>query len=60
MNETSKIGRPILPKKVKKGLYMSFRLSPSEEKEIAQAIKDSGMKKGTWIRTKLIAAARRA
>ena len=60
MIETAKIGRPILPKKLKKGLYMSFRISPSEEKEIARAIKDSGMKKGKWIRTKLLAAARRA
>ncbi len=61
MNETAgKVGRPALPKKEKKGVFVSARVSPDEYKEIVQAAKDSGMPKARWIRTKLVAAARRA
>ena len=60
MNKTGKVGRPMLPKKQKPALYFTTRVSPTEHYEIMQAIKDSGLRKGKWIRTKLIAAARRA
>jgi len=55
-----KIGRPMLPKKEKKGKFISARFSPEEFKEIVQAAKDSGIPKARWVRTKLLAAARRA
>jgi predicted HicB family RNase H-like nuclease len=60
MSETSKVGRPTLPKKDKRGRFISTRLSPMEYQEIAQAAKESGMSKTAWVRTKLVAAARRA
>ena len=60
MTDTPKVGRPVLPKKEKKGLFITTRVSPLEYKEIMQAINDSGMRKGKWVRTKLVAAARRA
>jgi hypothetical protein len=61
MSETTgKIGRPALPKKEKRWKFVSTRLSPAEYQEIVQAAKESGMRKNTWVRTKLIAAARRA
>jgi hypothetical protein len=60
MIETGKVGRPMLPKKQKRALYFTTRVSPAEYQEVMQAIKESGMRKGKWIRTKLIAAARRA
>lgn len=55
-----KVGRPALPKKEKKGVFVSARVSPDEYREIVQAAKDAGMPKARWVRTKLIAAARRA
>ncbi len=60
MNESGKVGRPTLPKKEKRGKFISTRLSPPEYNEIMQAVKESGIGKTKWVRTKLIAAARRA
>ena len=60
MNDTQKVGRPTLPKKEKRGKFVSTRLSPVEYDEIEAAIKASGDTKTEWIRKKLIAAARRA
>ena len=60
MSETSKVGRPMLPKREKRGRFISTRVSPPEYAEIMQAIKESGIGKTKWVRTKLIAAARRA
>lgn len=61
MSETTgKVGRPALPKKEKRGKFISTRVSPDEYKEIHDAIKASGIRKTKWIRTKLVAAARRA
>jgi len=60
MSDTGKVGRPMLPKKEKRGRFISTRVSPPEYSEIMQAIKESGIGKTKWVRTKLIAAARRA
>jgi uncharacterized protein (DUF1778 family) len=60
MSDEPKIGRPELPKKERKWKYISTRLSQDEYKEIVEAAKQSGMRKTKWVRTKLIAAARRA
>jgi hypothetical protein len=60
MSETPKVGRPALPKKEKRGKFISTRLSPPEYAEIEEAIKSSGETKTEWVRMKLIAAARRA
>ena len=60
MSDTGKVGRPMLPKKEKRGRFISTRVSPPEYAEIMQAIKESGIGKTKWVRTKLIAAARRA
>jgi hypothetical protein len=60
MAETNKVGRPMLPKKEKRGKFISTRISPPEYDEIMAAVKSSGMAKTEWVRTKLIAAARRA
>jgi hypothetical protein len=60
MSETPKVGRPMLPKKEKRGRFISTRLSPPEYAEIEAAVKSSGMAKTEWVRTKLVAAARRA
>jgi hypothetical protein len=60
MTETPKVGRPMLPKKEKRGKFISTRISPPEYDEIMVAVKSSGMAKTEWVRTKLIAAARRA
>jgi predicted HicB family RNase H-like nuclease len=54
------MGRPKLSKKEKKGVFISTRISPGEYQEIVQAAKESGMSKTKWVRTKLVAAARRA
>jgi hypothetical protein len=58
MNETSKVGRPMLPNKEKRGRFISTRLSPPEYVEIEAAIRFSGESKTEWVRKKLIAAAR--
>jgi len=50
----------MLPKKEKRGKFISTRISPPEYDEIMQAVKESGISKTKWVRTKLIAAARRA
>ncbi len=61
MSETAgKVGRPALPKREKRWKFISTRISQDEYKEIVQAAKESGMRKAKWIRTKLVAAARRA
>lgn len=60
MSEPGKVGRPALPKKENRWKFISTRISQDEYKEIVQAAKESGMKKEKWVRTKLIAAARRA
>ena len=57
---TNKVGRPALPKKEKKHKFVTTRISQDEFKEIDQAAKNAGMMRGKWIRTKLLAAARRA
>jgi hypothetical protein len=60
MSETSKVGRPMLPKKEKRWKFISTRLSPPEYDEITRAVRESGEAKTEWVRKKLIAAARRA
>lgn len=60
MEIQGKVGRPALPKKEKKWKYISTRLSQDEYKEIVHAAKDAGIPKTRWVRTKLVAAARRA
>lgn len=60
MSEPNPVGRPALPKKEKRGRFMSTRLTPDEYKEIEDAINASDMDKTEWIRKKLLAAARRA
>jgi hypothetical protein len=61
MSETSsKVGRPALPKKEKKWKYISVRISQYENREIIAAAKEAGIGKSKWIRTKVLAAARRA
>jgi hypothetical protein len=57
---SGKVGRPALPKKEKRWKFISTRLSQGEYQEIVKAAKESGMRKNTWVRTKLVAAARRA
>ena len=60
MSEPGKVGRPMLPKKEKRGKFISTRLSPVEYAEVEQAIKASGEAKTEWVRKKILAAARRA
>jgi hypothetical protein len=60
MSNEIKMGRPMLPKKEKRSLFVSTRVSPDEMKEIETAIKASGEAKTEWVRMKLLAAARRA
>ncbi len=60
MSETPKVGRPTLPKKEKRGMFISTRVSPPEYAEIMQAVKESGIGKTKWVRKKLVSAARRA
>ena len=60
MSKTKSVGRPALPKKEKRGKFISTRLSPVEYDEIEKAIAGSGETKTEWVRKKLIAAARRA
>lgn len=60
MAETGKVGRPMLPKKEKRGKFISTRVSPPEYDEIMAAVKSSGETKTEWVRMKLLAAARRA
>jgi predicted DNA binding CopG/RHH family protein len=57
---TRKVGRPALSKKEKRYKFVTTRISQDEFKEIDQAAKAAGMMRGKWIRTKLLAAARRA
>jgi uncharacterized protein (DUF1778 family) len=57
---TPKMGRPMLPKKERRWKFISTRISQDEYQEIVSAAKASGMSKTKWVRTKLIAAARRA
>jgi hypothetical protein len=60
MSESPKIGRPTLPKKERRHLFVSTRLTQEEYNEIHDAIEASGEWKTEWIRKKLLAAARRA
>ncbi len=60
MIEETKMGRPTLPAKERRGKFISTRVSPPEYAEIHAAIKSSGETKTEWVRKKLIAAARRA
>lgn len=60
MSESNPVGRPALSKKDKRGKFISTRVSPEEYQEIVQAAKESGLRKTKWVRTKLIAATRRA
>jgi hypothetical protein len=60
MKTEIKMGRPALPKKEKRGKFLSTRLSPPEYAEIESAVRSSGEAKTEWIRKKLLAAARRA
>jgi hypothetical protein len=61
MSETAiKIGRPALPKTEKRWKYISVRISQDENREIAAAAREAGVGKSKWIRTKVLAAARRA
>jgi hypothetical protein len=60
MSETNKVGRPALLKKEKRWKFISTRISQDEYREIVQAAKESGIPKTKWVRTKLVAAARRA
>ena len=60
MSTETKMGRPSLPVKEKRGKFVSTRLSPPEYAEIETAVRASGETKTEWIRKKLLAAARRA
>jgi hypothetical protein len=60
MKNETKMGRPVLPTKEKRGKFVSTRLSPPEYAEIETAVRSSGETKTEWIRKKLLAAARRA
>lgn len=61
MSETAvKVGRPALPKKERRWKYISVRISQDENREIIAASKVAGIRKSKWIRTKVLAAARRA
>jgi len=61
MSETAgKVGRPALPKKEKRWKFISARISQDEYREITQAAKEAGLPRARWIRTKVVAAARRA
>jgi hypothetical protein len=60
MSEPGKVGRPALPKKEKRGKFISTRVSLLEYQEIHEAIHASGESKTAWVRKRLIAAARRA
>lgn len=59
-NTPGKVGRPALPKREKRWKFVSARISQDEYREIVQAAKEAGIPRARWIRTKLIAAARRA
>jgi hypothetical protein len=55
---SKKAGRPKIPKDEARGRFISTRLSPPEYKEIAEAIKKSGIAKAEWTRNSLLKAAR--
>lgn len=60
MSESTKIGRPSLPQKEKRGEYVTTRVSPAEYIKIEKAAAQAGDMLGTWARKKLLAAARRS
>jgi hypothetical protein len=60
MTESNPVGRPALPTKEKRWKFISCRISQDEYKEIVAAAKKTGMPKARWVRTKIVAAARRA
>jgi len=59
MNETPKIGRPILPKKEKRSQHIAVRFTVDELKEVKAAAAELKERPTTWARKKLLAAARR-
>jgi hypothetical protein len=54
-----KMGRPRLAKKDSLATIFSVRLRPDEAQEVAGAIRTSGQKSANWLRTALLAAARK-
>jgi len=50
-------GRPKVPEAEARGIFISTRLSPEENKAISEAIKRSGKTKSEWMREALINAA---
>jgi len=60
MNTETKMGRPPLPEKDKRGKFISTRVSANEYREIHRAIQTSGEAKTEWVRQKLLSAARGA
>jgi hypothetical protein len=60
MKNETKMGRPVLPVKEKRGETIRVRVSPPELKEIETAADASGEGFSEWTRKKLLAAARRA
>lgn len=54
------MGRPKLPKKEARGMFVSTRVSPPEYKEITEAVRKSGLPKTQWVRESLLLAARKA
>ena len=59
MKTETKMGRPTLPKKEKRGETIRVRVSPPELAEIESAVAASGEGFSEWTRKKLVAAARR-
>jgi len=59
MKNETKMGRPVLPEKEKRGETIRVRVSPPELKEIETAADASGEGFSEWTRKKLLAAARR-
>jgi hypothetical protein len=58
MKTKIKMGRPVLPKKEKRGETIRVRVSPPELVEIENAADSSGEGFSEWTRKKLLAAAR--
>lgn len=51
-------GRPKLPEEKARSIFISTRLSSSENLEIRDAIRRSGISKSAWLREALLNAAR--
>ncbi|HXT39750.1 MAG TPA: hypothetical protein VN887_06980 [Candidatus Angelobacter sp.] len=52
-----KMGRPRLPRKQALGRVLGARFRPDEERQIANAVRDSGKAQADWIRDALLSAA---